>query len=224
MIKLIHCHIPKTGGVSFLKVIEEIYGENAIAFPWTWLGMAPEEGKGFKMMWYKWPELRRVWAINVPRIARERPELRVLQGHHPVGLFNGLFPHAKRIAWVRHPVQRVLSNYKHDMYKRHQRQMQLEEYIELPHNRNVMSFYVGHDIDNMDWIGALERIDHDMIELAELLRWRNVPKVQHLNKSNAIYKHVDGKGLFKQIADLNMQDMEIYASVIARKPEVRLDF
>jgi hypothetical protein len=216
MIELIHCHIPKTGGVSFLDIINKVYGKEAIAFPWTWLGMAPEGGKGFNMLWYEWPKLKRLWNLNIPRIAASQPELRVLQGHHPVGLFNGIFPKAKRIAWVRHPIARVVSHYHHDMAKGHQSRMPLERYVKLDHNRNIMAFHLGHNIDNMDWIGVLERIDRDIIELAELLDWPTIPDIPHLNKSK---RPTSFEGLGQMIADLNTQDMEIYAQVVSRKPE-----
>jgi hypothetical protein len=217
MIELIHCHIPKTGGVSFLQVIEEIYGKDAIAFPWTWLGMAPEEGAGFKMMWNNWPKLKQLWKTKIPEVVAQCPELRVLQGHHPVGLYKGLFPSAKRICWVRHPVARVISHYQWDMKKKHQPQMTIDKYIELPHNRNVMAFNVGHDIDNMDWIGVLELIDRDIVRLAELLEWDRIPEVPWLNKS----EKVNFGGIGQKIADLNMQDMKVYAYVLSRKPGVQ---
>jgi hypothetical protein len=217
MIELIHCHILKTGGVTFLQMIEEVYGKDAIAFPWTWLGMAPEEGAGFKMLWSNWPKLKSLWQAKIPVAIENNPKLRVLQGHHPVGLFKGLCPEAKRICWVRHPVARVISQYQHDMKKRHQPQMPIDKYIELPHNRNLQSFYMGHYLDNMDWVGVLELIDRDIVRLAELLEWETIPKVPWLNKS----EKVDFSGIGKKIADLNMQDMNLYAEVISRKPGVQ---
>jgi hypothetical protein len=214
MIEVIHCHIMKTGGVSFLEVIENMYGKDAIAFPWIWMGMAPESNTGRRMLYEQWPELYKKWHEIVPKAVASMPQLKVLQGHHPVGLFNHLFPKAKRIAWVRHPIARVVSQYHHDMKKRHQPAMSLERYIRLPYNQNVMSFMLGHNIDNMDWIGVLERIDDDIVELAELLEWPSIPNVPHLNKSN---RQMDFHGLGQEIADLNMRDMNIYAEVIGRK-------
>lgn len=215
-IELIHCHIPKTGGVTFLDVITCIYGEKQIAFPWTWLGMAPEQGQGFDMLWNRWPELKRLWKLNVPRVVSEHPNLKVLQGHHPVTLFEGMFPNAKRIAWVRHPIARVVSHWHHDMKHGYQKRMPLDEYAKLPHNRNIMSFHIGHDVDKMDWIGVLEHIDRDIIELAELLHWKEVPEVKHLNKSK---RPTSWRPHGQLIADMNLKDMEIYAEVVSRKPE-----
>ena len=215
MIELIHCHILKTGGVSFLKMIEEIYGKEAIAFPWTWIGMVPEQGKGFNMLWNKWPELIKLWTEVIPVKAAKHPKLRVLQGHHPVGLYKSIFPQAKRIAWVRHPIARVVSNWNHDMKNKHQPKMELMNYANQPHNRNIMSFYVGHNIDNMDWIGVLECMERDIKDLALLLDWPHVPEVPHLNRSTQSNSF---QGIGEEIAKLNMQDMEIYAEVLSRKP------
>ena len=215
MVELIHCHIPKTGGVSFLEILKRIYGDDQIAFPWTWVDMVPEQGKGFNMLWYKWPELYKLWQARIPEIVEKKKKVKVLQGHFPVRLFNGLYPNAKRIAWVRHPVARVISHYTHDMAKKHQPRMSLDKYIYLPHNRNVMAFHIGHDIDNMDWIGVLETIDKDIEELAIFLGWGKIPRVPHLNKSN---KKPVAERLGKKIAELNEKDMQIYAEVLARKP------
>ena len=217
MVELIHCHIPKTGGVSFLNIIETIYGKENIAFPWVWLGMVPEKGPGFDMLWHQWPRLKKIWSRTVPDKVSKNQNLRVLQGHHPVGLFDSLLPEAKRIAWVRHPIARVVSNWYHDMNNGYQPKADLLTYAERPENRNVMATYVGHNVDNMDWIGVLERMNRDIHYLAELLGWNEIPEVPHLNKSN---RPASFKGYGAKIAKLNEQDMEIYAQVIGRNPEV----
>lgn len=214
MIELIHCHIPKTGGVSFLQIIEEIYSKDAIAFPWTWLGMAPESFRGKEMLYERWPELYKKWHEVIPRASASLPQLKVLQGHHPVGLFKGMFPEAKRIAWIRHPIARVVSHYHHDMRKRHLPPMTLDKYITLPYNQNVMSFHIGHYIDNMDWIGVLENMEEEIKDLAELLEWPYIPKVPHLNRGG----NNDFQGLGQKIASLNQQDMELFGEVLSRKP------
>jgi len=215
MIELIHCHIPKTGGVSFLQVIEEIYGKDNIAFPWTWLGMAPESYRGQEMLHERWPELYKKWHSIIPRTARSLPNLKVLQGHHPVGLFKGILPEAKRIAWMRHPIERVVSHYHHDMRKRHLPPMSLEKYINMPRNQNVMSFHIGHWVDNMDWIGIVENMQEEMKDLALLLDWDHVPQVPRLNVGG---NSKDFQGLGKMIAEYNQQDMEIFGEVLSRKP------
>lgn len=220
MIELIHCHVPKTGGVSFLWILNIVYGKENVAFPWTWMDMVPEQGKGFDMLWHKWPELKKMWQSRIPNTAARNPNIRVLQGHHPVGLFSGLFPEAKRIAWVRHPVERVISHWKHDMAKKHQPKMPLEKYIELPHNRNIMTFYIGHYIDNMDWIGVLELFKDELGNLREFLGWS--PDITKVNPIPHMNKSLPGPAVSpetkKKIADLNMKDMNLFAEVLSRKP------
>jgi len=216
MIEVIHCHIPKTGGVSFLQIIEEIYGKEAIAFPWTWLGMAPEEGKGFDLMWHDWPKLKRIWKTNVPRIVRGNNKLRVLQGHHPVSLYYDMFPHARRICWVRNPIQRVISNYYHDMKNGHQPNMSIEKYIHLPENQNVVSFHMGHNIDNFDFIGVVEFMEKDLEVLATLLKWKYIPDVPRLNVG--IYPRDTSQGVMDMIREFNYRDVAIYQAVLERRP------
>ena len=86
MIELISVHIPKTAGTAFRHVLTDVYGLNGV------LGDYPPD------------------SIYHPERAID-PQINVIHGHFTPSKYQGYFPQAKRIVWLRHPLFRLISEY-----------------------------------------------------------------------------------------------------------------
>ena len=90
MIEIISVHIDKTAGMLFCDVLKQVYGLSQVHV--IWKGQAN----------YKFED-----KLNEPI----PPETRVIHGAFPVSHYEGRFIDAKRIVWVRHPIERLISYY-----------------------------------------------------------------------------------------------------------------
>lgn len=215
MIELIYIHIPKTGGVSLSEVINHAYGLENVAYPWTWLGMTPESTAGRIATWKAFEDLAYRWKSRVTHVASKQPHIRVLQGHMPVLLFKGIFPEAKRISWVRNPVDRVWSNYIFDKEKKQvPKNMTIEEYVAEFYNGNLMYYYLGGNIDQFYFIGVLEYMRTDILRFCDIMSFNPPLKTPHLNKSK--YREKLTPKIKDLIISYNTLDMQIYEDVLER--------
>ncbi|MGB3513307.1 MAG: sulfotransferase family 2 domain-containing protein, partial [Microcoleaceae cyanobacterium] len=80
-IEIISVHVPKTAGTTFRDVLEQVYGVAGICVDNQ---------------------------LQYPTI---KPQFRVIHGHFPMIKYEGKFPQAKRIIWLRNPVERLISQY-----------------------------------------------------------------------------------------------------------------
>jgi hypothetical protein len=213
-LELISIHIPKTAGTSFRLILEGVYGENEI----TRLDI-PLTGKRVK--------------VNATDYTQSSlPRTKVYHGHFRLRDLRDMFELDAAppvITWLRHPVDRVVSNY----YYLRERLMDeldeegkglnilskmmrsLEEYAEQDINRNRMSkFLEGTKIEDFDFIGIMESFDDDVAELAKLLGWGGVRPI-HVNRTTR--KAEIEEGLRERIAELNGDDMALYEHVLTQK-------
>jgi SAM-dependent methyltransferase len=86
--ELISMHIPKSGGTSFRSVLEELYGST------------------FRPMY-----AREEMDPGLAQKVKFNSQTRCLHGHFQADAFDGHFPEARKITWLRHPVDRVVSLY-----------------------------------------------------------------------------------------------------------------
>lgn len=212
MIELISIHIPKTAGTSFHRVLERQYPE-AVS-----------------------PSLRRRDVLeHLTRfgdLAEGQPAgRRVLHGHFTYREVAGLHRRsgAKVICWLRHPAERVISNWRFFLDRlrhpdinpavavanAHRRDEGLLTYAAREENRDRMSkFLEGITLDGLFFTGIQEWFAEDVARLAGLLRWPEV-EVPQLN----IARQPDPveAGLIEAIIALNRKDMALYEAALARR-------
>jgi len=146
---IISVHIPKCGGTSFRAVLEGIYGKN------LWLNY----GAMFS------PE--QVRTDLIPR------NTQCIHGHFLANTFDELVPQPRLIAWLRHPVERVVSNYYHFLRSPDRRDaccrelldknLSLEEFAELDWMRNEATRYLaGKPVESFAFVGILERFEESV--------------------------------------------------------------
>jgi len=161
-LEIISVHIPKTAGTTFGQVLAQIYGDTQVIFDN--------------------PQLD---CINqIPAI---EPQLRAIHGHFPVGKYAGHFPHAKRIVWLRHPINRILSHYfylksfseVHNNDPIHrlvlEQQISVVEFAEQEGMFNVLSgFTDGLPLVDFYFVGIQEYFVDDLRDLAMMMGWQQL--------------------------------------------------
>jgi hypothetical protein len=206
MIELISLHIPKTGGQSFYKILEDVYGDKlSISYRRRDYKAVMEEYRRFE--------------DSIPA------QLQVLHGHLYYKEVKRLHKHtdAKVICWMRDPVERVVSNY-HFFKSRldrpdlnpevarlnaHRKDETLLEYAARRHTRNRMSkFLRGISLDDLYFIGFLEDYDADLKRLGRLLGWGKF-EVPHVNRAESPKPELDETTL-KKLRRWNSRDVKLY--------------
>lgn len=214
MVELIVIHIHKTGGVSLLQALEHVYGKSFS--PYSFLNARPG---GDSMLYTDYETRKRTWDEAVAQVPEQE---RILMDHMPVQLFDGLLPKAKRITWLRDPVHRVISSYIYDRWGERiiSRDCSIQEFINLPEQRNVMTFFTaGGDLDRFFFMGITEYFAHDLAYLAGLLGWPPGYPTTHDNvcmDPDLKEKLLSDPALVSEIERLNQQDCELYRRALRR--------
>ncbi len=193
-------HIPKTAGTSFKKAAEEYFGEDAVV-----------KNYGDKSIetthWVKKKYLDNKSIDSLYDELHTRGA-GMYAGHvNAIPLCN-IFPSHKMVAFLRNPVDQVLSHYNH--YKRwYDYKQPLEKFIETPGFKNIQSSYLnGIPIYLMGFIGITEQYK-ESIEVYNHYYNQNIKKVvTNVNDKKNIEK-IDSE-LRKRIQRLNSNDMVLY--------------
>ncbi len=211
MIDLISIHIAKTGGRSFFVILKNEYGDSVD------------------------PRTRRVEFFpgkdySTPLIDRIPEHVRILHGHlhykHIREIHEKYNP--RIIAWLREPVDRVISNYyymisrvnelgeQHPQYRK--RNHSLLEYARDSVPNKMSKCLQGIDLKDLFYFGFQESFDEDVHVLAGKLEWKKeIPKVE-INtgaSSNAwatapTPKDSITEDMRREIAAINNKDIELY--------------
>ncbi len=206
MLELISLHIPKTAGKSFDAMLRRIYGDEHV-------------------LWIK--PLDVDWVLR--GLAADGPERmpRVVGGHftfRQAGIIHRQV-HAPVVAWLRDPVERVISNYFYfimrirDGYNprnAHRWDEKLLEYASKPETRNLMSkFLDGVDLRDLFYFGLTEHFVDDLAELAGMLGWPK-PEMVHVNSSGGLraqFTPVPPENR-EQILKWNRHDVALYKEAL----------
>ncbi len=112
---------------------------------------------------------------------------KVIHGHFPMRRLADKYADAKKITWVRHPVDRIISLY--NFWKEIGHQGINEEGWDLIDvasqdflKSEMQYFFDGFDFDDFYFIGVLENFNNDLNILAENLGWNSV-NLYHKNRS-----------------------------------------
>jgi hypothetical protein len=152
---LISVHVSKCAGSSFRAILQEVYGDHL------------------------WPNYGTILSRDQAHASQVPPGTRCIHGHFLADTFDGLFPGAPVIIWVRHPVERVVSKYYYLMrdpdmrdsacQALHGRNLTLRQFADLPDNRNETSRYrAGKSFADFAFVGLAERFDDSLSRFREL--------------------------------------------------------
>ncbi|HWA10678.1 MAG TPA: hypothetical protein VG838_14635 [Opitutaceae bacterium] len=196
---ILSVHIPKCGGTSFRHVLREIYGAG------LWLNY----GAIFSQ-----PQARH---HAVP------PATRCIHGHFLADAFDDLVPQPELVTWLRHPVERVVSNYFH--FRRSpdlrddccrqllERNLPLEAFAELDWMRNEATRYMaGKPAAAFRFIGIMERFDESLRIFGATfgVAVPNRPPRENLNPDRTADAYRLPRSTYDHILALNLTDLAAY--------------
>lgn len=197
--ELISVHVPKTAGTSFWSTLVEVYGVDRIYRDYDYV------------------------------YERERFETRrVIHGHFSVAKYHGLFPEARRVTWVRHPVRWIISLYYYEKWwprtpinhlqcRLHDDDLSLLEYAQHPRARDQVSryFLYGMDLADFFFVGLTEHFADDLKALARRLGWSEV--APHSDNPNPLpgyaenlQRHLADRPLVRKLEACFEKDMALY--------------
>jgi hypothetical protein len=196
---ILSIHIPKCGGTSFRHVLRKIYGDG------LWLNYG-----------------------TIFSRPQAHPSLlpagtNCIHGHFLGNAFDELVPQPELVTWLRHPVERVVSNYFHFLRSPDLRdnccrelfdkKLSLEQFAELDWMRNEATRYMaGKPAGAFKFIGIVERFDESLRSFGRTFAVP-VPKEspqENLNPVRATATYPISDRTYQHILALNQRDLTTY--------------
>lgn len=182
MIKLISIRVPKTGSSSFGDILKQVY-LGSVGAPVAGTELAPNLHDPNSPWYTDRAAFKRRWKAFAPA-AIEQSRVEVIHSHIPVELFDGLYPDAPRVIFLREPTRCIISGFFFAKAVEHiPVDMTIQEYVRLPYRRNWQSVYAGHSLERFLFVGTMEHFDRDVMYLERLLHWPEVDLSVKLNVS-----------------------------------------
>lgn len=196
---VVSVHVPKCGGTSFRLVLDRLCGAR---------------------VWYNYGTV-----FSREQACAERvPEgVGIIHGHFLADAFDDLFPCRRLVTWVRHPVERVVSNYYHflrspDMRDGccralHERKLDLREFAGLEWMRNEATRYLANKpVGDFDFVGVTERFGESIRHFCSTFGFQDVLSLPHVNTNpgRISERYELSRGDYSHILGLNLADLEWY--------------
>ena len=205
---VISVHVPKSAGTSFRGVLEEVCGAR---------------------IWYNYGTIfSREQALPglVP------PGTTFIHGHFLADAFDELFPNRRLVTWVRHPVERLVSNYHHflrspDMRDDccralHEHGLSLREFADLDWMQNETSRYLANKpVEDFDFIGISERFDESVEVFCDAFGFRSATRSprENINPERSSERYALSPGDLEHLLERNAADLEWYQRALVRLSE-----
>ncbi len=185
---LLSVHVPKAAGTSVRGMLEAAFGLD-LALCYQNESCAPE---------LQPVAGRRRLTAGETRATAERCRaagVRCIHGHFWLNLFYDMFGDTPTIAFVRDPIDRLVSEYRFQVdnadirhtewgYKAHTGAFSFEDFMRRAATLETYRKYGLADFfDRIDFIGVVERFDDSIELLRRKAPWLNLPEVAHLNRA-----------------------------------------
>jgi hypothetical protein len=223
-VDLISIHVGKCAGRSFLRVLEEVYGRQAVY-------------RDYKTTNH--PVSRSDRHVEPDALQDLPAGTRAIHGHFHIDKYADRFPDARRVAWLREPVERLCSHYffwktvdpgRLGPYETEirARNPSLLEFAALPEIVNhVSASYLGTEqLERCSFVGLFEHFEEDLHALAALMGWE-LPAVPRINatESQEYRRFQLDPGTRAELERLNTADVALYRRALelrARRPATAL--
>ena len=200
---LISIHIPKCAGTSFRHVLQQAYGQR------LYLNYGG------------------IFSREQSRPGLIPPATECVHGHFLADALDDLVENATYLTWLRHPVERVVSNYFHFLRNPdlrdtccralYENNLSLREFAELDWMRNEATRYLSStSLADMEFIGVAERFGESMKICAEQFGWahlREMPR-ENTNPDRAMPSYDLSDQDFNYILALNGADFASYLTAV----------
>ena len=152
-----------------------------------------------------------------------------MHGHFLRDAFDSVVPPPRFMTWVRHPVDRVVSNYYHCMRspdlrddccrRLHEEKLSLLASAELDWMQNLATRYLaGKAIEAFDFVGIAERSDESRPLLGRAFGWATPPcgPRENTNPDRVTPSYPLSPADYNHLLALNQLDLKFYRTAIAR--------
>jgi Sulfotransferase family len=205
---IISVHVPKSAGTSFRLVLGEVCGARI------------------------WDNYGTIFSREQARAELVPPGVNFIHGHFLADAFDDLFPKSQLVTWVRHPVERLVSNYHHflrtpDMRDNccrelHERGLSLREFADLDWMRNETSRYLANKpVGDFEFVGISERFNESILQFCETFGYRNAARFPHdnVNPDRKSERYELSREDREHILSRNAADLEWYHQAVNRLDE-----
>jgi hypothetical protein len=224
-IEVLSIHIPKTGGSSFQKTLQQLYGEDSFQR----LDFTVREAGGRPNM----KATNRTSQELLDRIDSrgELPsDIRVLHGHFHYEDFTRFFEldsGTRVVTWLREPVRRIVSNYNYILSTFHRETeltprseqhfkrlvKSLLEFARHPRDVHLYADYLrGRDLSEYDFVGVMEAYEDELIRLGKILGVTEIPQF-NVNQARQKAPALDRDQELALVA-LYKENLEIYKKAL----------
>jgi hypothetical protein len=202
---LISVHVPKCAGTSFRHVLQGVYGDR------LWLNYGT------------------IFVRSQARPEAVPPGVVCIHGHFFADAFDELFPQRQLITWLRHPVERVVSNYHHFLRSPdwrddccralYEQKLDLRKFAELEWMRNESARYLaGKPLSDFAFVGVAERFTESLQALSTRFGWPprlSAPR-DNVNPARFASHYPLSREDYQHILALNQADLAYYEEAVAR--------
>lgn len=202
---LISVHIPKCAGTSFRHILQGLYEDR------LWLNY----GTAFVR------DLARADMIPAGTAC--------IHGHFFADTFDDVIADRQLITWLRHPVERVVSNYHHFLRSPDLRddccralldhKLTLREFAELEWMRNLATrYFAGRTLEDFAFVGIAERFLESLHVFGDTIGWpAPLPAPRdNINPERLTERYEIPAGDYEYILGLNALDLFTYERALAR--------
>lgn len=205
---VVSVHVPKSAGTSFRRILGEICTARI------------------------WDNYGAIFTRQQARAELVPQGVSIIHGHFMADAFDELFPKRRLVTWVRHPVERLVSNYQHflrapDMRddccrELHERGLSLRQFADLGWMRNETSRYLAQKpVEDFAFVGIAERFSESIQNFCRIFGFRDVLRIPHENVNpNRREEHYDLPAEdYAYILERNAADFAWYNSAVGRLAE-----
>ncbi len=202
---LLFIHIPKTAGTSFREGAEMVFGEDNILKDYE--KKSPETSE---------PVLEHIYRRRDPYglyTAIHKNSTALITGHYPIRKYLPLVKIGKVIAFVRDPVQRVVSEYKH-FVRNYGYEKSFDKFYQTPRFRNCQHKLLnGVPFESIGFLGLTEQYEFSLALLNQKYGLEIPFLAINMGKESTQDTHHLTPETITDVQRMNQGDMALYQQV-----------